>query len=112
MSDTVNNFTKPVKTTSIVGIPEFSTPNESGYGILSATDRRAKTTHQIGIQKFTAVTEEDADGDQYYYIYDEQGNQVYSATFDSITSTLDGAISSKVKKDHIRATRDWFDECY
>jgi hypothetical protein len=101
--------------------PEISHPMQGGQGILSAPNKVAKTKHRLGSHEYTAITQQDNDGDLYFFIRDAQGNSVYYATEMDDTGVtevdydnLGKVISNKIMADHRKATDQQFldDEDY
>lgn len=94
----------------IIGQPEFDNMDNAGRGVYSGAEKTATTKHRLGSHQYEVTTEQDGDGDLYYFIY-VNGKQMFYATSSSgvYEDKLGSRISSALLDEHKKATAQMFD---
>jgi len=93
----------------VIGQPEVGHPGQAGQGSYSDAEHTAKTQHRLGSHTYTVTSEQDNDGDFYYFIY-ENGQKVFYGTemdgdeLDVHEDALGPKISSALIAEHKQAT--------
>ena len=92
----------------IIGQPEFDHTDNAGRGSYSAAEYTATSKHRLGSHVYEVTTEQDGDGDFYYFIY-ENGKEIFSSSQPSNKNQLGDRISSALLDEHKKATAHLFD---
>ena len=96
-------------TEKIIGQPKIDNMDNAGRGVYSGAEKTATTKHRLGSHVYEVTTEQDGDGDLYYFIY-VNGKQVFYATSSGVyENKLGSRISSALLDEHKKATAQMFD---
>jgi hypothetical protein len=96
-------------TEKIIGKPKIDHMDNAGHGSYSAAENTASTQHRLGSHEYEVTTEQDGDGDLYYFIYVD-GKQMFYATGSGVyEDKLGSRISSALLDEHKKATAHLFD---
>jgi len=96
-------------TEKIIGKPKIDHMDNAGHGSYSAAENTASTQHRLGSHEYEVTTEQDGDGDLYYFIYVD-GKQMFYATSSGVyEDKLGSRISSALLDEHKKATAHLFD---
>jgi len=96
-------------TEKIIGQPKIDNMDNAGRGVYSGAEKTATTKHRLGSHEYEVTTEQDGDGDLYYFIY-VNGKQMFYATNSGVyEDKLGSRISSALLDEHKKATAQMFD---
>ena len=99
----------------LVGQPQSGHPGQAGQGSYSAAEHTAKTQHRLGSHTYTVTSEQDNDGDFYYFIYENGEKVFYGTEMDSDELSvhedkLGPKISSALIDEHKKATAHLYND--